>query len=372
MMSDVLIVGGGFAGVWSAAAAARLRGDDDLRITLVAPHEDLVLRPRLHKLDPAWARVPLKRILEPIGVTHVRAEVTGLDVGGSTVTAGGDTIGYDRLVLAAGSRLVRAGLPGARHLFDIDSADGVARLNGHLGDRTGLTVVVIGSGFTGLEIATELAGRGRVVLLERADVVAPELGPGPRPVIAAALAELGVEVRLGVSVRSVTEQGVVLADGESVPADAVVWTAGMRAHSLTEQIAAERDGLGRLRVDRHLRVSGGVFAAGDVAAAMADASNHVVQSCQFATPMGKAAGHNAAADLLGLPLVDFTPDPYVTCLDLGAAGAVFTTGWDRAVALTGQDAKDLKQTILEVIHPPLDDAEEILRQAGQQSNEVTG
>ncbi|MDF5755115.1 FAD-dependent oxidoreductase [Spongiactinospora sp. TRM90649] len=367
-----MIVGGGFAGVWSAAAAARVRGDADLRVTLIAPHDDMVLRPRLHRLDPEWARVPLKRILEPIGVTQVKEEVTGIDVADSTVTAGGRTIRYDRLVLAAGSRLVSAALPGARHMFDIDTTDGVARLNAHLGDRTGFTAVVIGSGFTGLEIATELAARGRVILLERAGVVAPELGPGPRPVIEAALADLGIDVRLGVDVRSVTEQGLVLADGASVPADAVVWTAGMRAHPLTEQIPADRDGLGRLHADRHLRVSDQVFAAGDVAAALADATNQVVQSCQFATPMGKAAGHNAAADLLGLPLVEFTPDPYVTCLDLGAAGAVFTTGWDRTVALTGDQAKDLKQTILEVIHPPVDDAAEILRQSAQQSNEVAG
>ncbi|MEO3798590.1 FAD-dependent oxidoreductase [Nonomuraea sp. B1E8] len=371
-MSEVLIVGGGFAGVWSAAAAARARGDNDLRITLVAPNEDMVLRPRLHKLDPGWSRVALKRVLEPIGVTHLRAEVTDIDVAGSTVTAGGRSIGYDRLVLAAGSRLVRAALPGAEHLFDIDTADGVARLNAHLGDRTGFTAVVIGSGFTGVEIATELAARGRVILLERADVVAPELGPGPRPAITAALAELGVDVRLEASAASVTGRGVVLTDGGEIPADAVIWTAGMRAHPMTEQIPAERDRLGRLAVDHHLRVSGDVFAAGDVAAALADADHHVVQSCQFATPMGKVAGHNAAADLLGLPLVEFAPDPYVTCLDLGAAGAVFTTGWDRAVALTGQQAKELKGTILEVIHPPLDDADEILAQAGRQSNEVAG
>ncbi|MFF5263755.1 hypothetical protein ACFY4C_32910 [Actinomadura viridis] len=116
-----------------------------------------------------------------------------------------------------------------------------------------------------------------------------------------------------------------------------------------------------------------MFAAGDVAAAVADDAGHLgLQSCQFATPMGKAAGHNAAADLLGVPLVDFTPDPYVTCLDLGSAGAVFTTGWDRRVELDGKQGKELKATILDVIHPPLDDAEEILRQAGRQSNGVSG
>ncbi|WP_197011494.1 hypothetical protein [Actinomadura viridis] len=59
-----------------------------------------------------------------------------------------------------------------------------------------------------------------------------------------------------------------------------------------------------------------------------------------------------------MPLVDFTPDPYVTCLDLGSPGAVFTTGRDRQVQLDGAEAKSLKETILDVIHPPLDDAED--------------
>ncbi|MEV4116913.1 FAD-dependent oxidoreductase [Nonomuraea sp. NPDC049695] len=371
-MSEILIVGGGFAGVWSAAAAARLRAGSDLRITLVAPGDDLVLRPRLHRLDADWSRVPLKRFLDPIGVTHLRAEVTGIDTDGRLVDLGHRSITYDRLVLAAGSRLVRAAIPGEEFLYDIDTAEGVSRLASRLRDAENFSAIVVGSGFAGLEIATELADRGKVTLIERAQVVAPDLGPGPRPVIQAALADLAIDVHLGTTVRSADADGVVLADGRQIRADVVIWTAGMQASPLTAQIHAERDRLGRLKVDRHLRVLDDVFAAGDVAAALADPDHQVLQSCQFATPMGKAAGHNAAADLLGLPLVDFAPDPYVTCLDLGVAGAVFTTGWDREVQLTGRQGKELKGTILDVIHPPLDDAEEILRQAGRQSNEVSG
>ncbi|MGP4103916.1 NAD(P)/FAD-dependent oxidoreductase [Nonomuraea sp. KM90] len=369
-MSRVVIVGGGFAGLWSAAAAARVRGESDVDITLVAPNEDLVLRPRLHRLDPDWSLVPLKRFLKPIGVSHVRAAVTEIDTAARHVVAAGQTIEYDRLVLATGSNLVRPTIPGAEYLFDIDTVNGVARLAGRLRDLDRFTAVIVGSGFTGLELATELAARGRVVLIERAGAVGPDLGPGPRPQIESALAELGVEVRLGTSVTEVDQAGAVLADGAHVAADVVVWTGGMRANGLTAQIPVERDALGRLVVDRHLRVLEDVFAAGDVAAGHADPDHHVLQSCQFAVPMGKAAGHNAVADLLGVPLVDFTPDPYVTFLDLGAAGAVFTTGWDRQVQLHGAEGKQLKNIILDVIHPPLDDAVEILRSAGQQSNNV--
>ena len=82
-----------------------------------------------------------------------------------------------------------------------------------------------------------------------------------------------------------------------------------------------------------------------------------------ATPLGKVAGYNAAADLLGLPPRDFTPGPYVTCLDLGGAGGIFTRGWDRRVMASGADGKEIKVRINQAIHPPVDDAEKILAAA---------
>ncbi|WP_221762257.1 FAD-dependent oxidoreductase [Nonomuraea sp. WAC 01424] len=117
-MAHVVIIGGGFAGVWSAAGAAlareRAAGDTDLRITLIAPNDHLVLRPRLYEPEPDLAKVELRRILGPIGVRHLRASVSTIDTDRRTVVADGEEIGYDRLVLAAGSRLVRPhDLPGA-------------------------------------------------------------------------------------------------------------------------------------------------------------------------------------------------------------------------------------------------------------------
>ncbi|MFD0692188.1 NAD(P)/FAD-dependent oxidoreductase [Actinomadura fibrosa] len=363
-MAHVVVVGGGFAGVWSAAAAARVRDTADLRITLVAPGADLVLRPRLYEPDPERAAVPLKGILGPIGVEHVRAQVQEIDVLGRRVVADGSPLAYDRLVLAAGSRLVRPDLPGAERLFDVDTLDGARRLRARLRDRDGFTAVVVGAGYAGLEVATELAGRGRVVLVERAGSVAPELGFGPLPAIEVALDRLGVERRLGATVREVRDGGAVLDDGSLVPADVVVWTAGLEASPLARQVPGERDGLGRLAVDAHLRAHGAVFAAGDVAAARMDGDHWTVQSCQHAVPMGKTAGHNAAADLLGVPLVEFAPAPYVTDIDLGAAGAVYTRGWDRRVALSGAEGKWVKRWLMEVIQPPVDDPAALLGSAG--------
>ncbi|MDP9869008.1 MULTISPECIES: NAD(P)/FAD-dependent oxidoreductase [Streptosporangium] len=367
-MAHVVIIGGGFAGVWSAAGAALAReradGDADLRITLIAPNEHLVLRPRLYEPEPDLAKVELRRILGPIGAGHLRASVSTIDTDRRTLVADGEEIGYDRLVLAAGSRLVRPhDLPGAERLFDIDTLDGARRLTGYLRHREDYTAVVVGAGFTGLEAATALAARGRVLLVDRSQVVAAQLGPGPREEIEAALDELGVERRLGTTVTEVGEGHAVLSDGTKVEADAVVWSVGMRASELTRQICDELDHLGRIPVDRRLRALPEVFAAGDTAAAAFDAEHTVMQACQHATPLGKVAGYNAAADLLGVPLRDFTPGPYVTCLDLGGAGGIFTRGWDRRVMASGTDGKEIKTRINQAIHPPVDDAEKILAAA---------
>jgi len=390
-MSDVLVVGGGFAGVWCAAGVvrtARRAGADatQIRVTLVDAGDDIVIRPRLYETDPERMRVPLDRILGPIGVRRVAATVTGIDTAERRVTAvrrDGTAVEmtYDRLVLAAGSRLVPPPIPGAEHLFDVDTLPTAAVLHAHLqrtaagGGDGPLTAVVVGAGFTGIETATELATRLRVlagdratrlVLVERAPVVGPELGAGPRPEILRALDTAGVEVRLQTSVTSVDETTALLSDGTVVPTRTVVWTGGMQASPLTEQVPGKRDQLGRLLVDEHLEVVDvpGVYAAGDTAAAVAEPGHVVMQSCQHAVPQGKFAGYNVAADLLGLPRVPFSPDPYVTCLDLGAHGAVLTTGWDREVAQTGAAAKDLKRSInAEWIYPPLDDADMIINHA---------
>ena len=369
-MPHAVIIGGGFAGVWSAAGAALARararadGGGDLRITLIAPGGHMVLRPRLYEPEPELATVELGRILDPIGVEHLRAWVSTIDTGRRVVVAGGREVGYDRLVLAAGSELLRPrDLPGARWLFDIDTLDGARRLTDRLRGRDGYRAVVVGAGFVGLEAATALAARGRVLLVDRSQVVGDRLGPGPRAEIESALDKLGVERRLGTTLTEAGDGFAVLSDGTRAEADAVVWCAGIRASGLTAQISDNLDHLGRVPVDRQLRADPGVFAAGDTAAAAFDTGHTVMQACQHATPMGKVAGYNAAADLLGLPPRDFTPGPYVTCLDLGAAGAIFTRGWDRRVMASGPDGAAVKQRINQHIHPPVDDTAEILTAA---------
>lgn len=381
-MKRILIVGAGFAGMWSALSAARLideQGETGVEISLVAPEPHLHIRPRLYEQNAAAMKAPLTEIFGETGVKFIQGTVAQIHTDRNAVDVitadqSASTIHYDRLVLATGSRLFRPQIEGlAEHAFSVDQIDEAAELEAHikaLADQPVTparnTVVVVGGGFTGIETAAEMPARLRaalgkeaqvnVIVVERDAKIGPELGAGPRPVIEEALRDLGVALKLGTSVSSVDANGLTTSDGQRIETQTVIWTAGVRANSLTEQVPAERDSAGRLHVDRNLRVKGvnNIFATGDVAfAATDDGGNHAMMSCQHAMNLGRSAGHNVAADLIGGELIPYSQPKYVTCLDLGPWGAVYTEGWDREVKLVGKEAKQLKTRInTEWIYPP--------------------
>ncbi|WP_434033063.1 NAD(P)/FAD-dependent oxidoreductase [Cupriavidus sp. a3] len=392
MKRRILIVGGGFAGLWTALGAARVvdmqrDAAADVEITLVAPQPELHVRPRLHEAHPARMAVPFLPVLDAVDVRFIEGTVERIHVADHCVdirTADGQTRveGYERLVLTSGSRLFRPPLPGlAEHAFAVDQLHEAVALREHL-ECLALqpdgplrnTLVVVGGGFTGLEVATELPQRlrailgdgvrPRIVIVERADAIGPDLGPGPRPQIMQALDQLGIETRVGAGVVSVDAAGVVTATGERIDAGTVIWTGGMIASGLTAQVSPHLDRQGRMEVTADLRVTGtkDVFGAGDVVRALTDDDGHYsLMSCQHALYMGRFAGHNVAADLLGLPTIAYRQDFYATCLDLGEWGAVYTEGWDRQVKLTHAEGKERKLLInTQWIYPPAADREQAL------------
>jgi NADH:ubiquinone reductase (H+-translocating) len=385
---QILILGGGFAGLWAAAGVVRKLdqegiGPEEVEVTLVNRDAFHSIRVRNYEADLTSVRVPLDEILEPIGVRRVEGDVveirsTEREVNVVGTDAGGPrTLTYDRMVFALGSQLVRPDLPGlVEHGFDVDTYEAAARLGAHLRSLPGrpatpgqFTVLVVGAGLTGVEVATEMPGRlrtilegaresrpGRVILADHAPRVGSDMGEDARPVIEEALRELGIETRVGVSLVSIDGDRATLSTGEVIPAATLIWCAGMRANPLARLFAVGLDPLGRLPVDMFLKVDGlpDVFAAGDVARSLVDETHASVMSCQHSRPMGRYAGHNAAADLLGLPKLPLRIEWYATILDLGPWGAVYTKGWDRAVFATGEEAKRTKQIINgQRIYPPL-------------------
>jgi NADH dehydrogenase len=384
MKQQILIIGAGFGGVWSALSAARLldkHDRNDVEITVLAPQAELRIRPRFYEPNVHNMKAPLNDLFDAVGVKFVQGSAQVIDeqnkqVGYTKVTGEQGHLSYDRLVLAAGSHLMRPPVEGLDHAFDVDTIESATRLEAHIHalkdaptSAARNTVVVAGGGFTGIETATEMPARLRAVLGDNADIrvivvdlapqIAATLGDGIRPSIIEASEHLGIEWIVGTSVASIDAGGVTLANGQRIESSTVIWTVGFRASPLTEQVQGTRDRQGRLHVDQNLKVRGhaDVFATGDVAYAATDElGNFAAMSCQHAIALGRHAGNNVAAELLGVEPIAYSQPKYVTCLDLGAWGAVFTEGWDRQVKLVKHEAKELKTQINSVwIYPPAAD-----------------
>lgn len=367
-MKNIVVIGGGFAGLWSALGAARRLDEEnetDIQVTLINRDEWHGIRVRLYEPDISDARVPLADVLGPAGVELVVGEVTGFDFDARQVRLGDKTLPYDRLVIAAGSQLTRPDIPGlAQHGFSIDVWDDADALDKHLKTLSGnQTVLIIGGGLTGVELACEMPDRlrglgltdGRVILADSLDRIGSNMGPHAVPVIEDALSELGVECRTGISITAIDANGVLLEDGSRIDAATVVWSAGMSANPIAAMAPVTHDKFGRIPVDCNMRVTDldGVYAAGDIAAAPLDGNHHTVMSCQHSRPMGRYAGYNVVGDLLGLDMLDMDINYYVTCLDLGPWGALYTEGWDRQVSASGLSVKKTKMTInRDRIYPP--------------------
>ena len=171
----VVVLGGGFAGLWSAVGAARKLdqiglGPSDVTISLINRDAFHCIRVRNYEHDLSSVRIPLDTVLDPIGVRRVEGEVTAIDTATQTVHVKAaaaselSAVKYDRLVLALGSQLNRPAIPGLVEFgFDVDTYNGAARLNAHLqalpaqpASPGQYTVLVVGAGLTGVEAATEM------------------------------------------------------------------------------------------------------------------------------------------------------------------------------------------------------------------------
>ncbi|POP45212.1 FAD-dependent oxidoreductase [Superficieibacter electus] len=382
MRKHIVILGAGFSGMWSALSAARLvdlHQQEGIDITVIAPQPELRVRPRFYETQVTSLTAPLQPLFNATGVNFIQGTVSDICIENKEVTFHNATnnkqhLHYDRLILATGSNLRHTFVAGVeQHAFNLDQIESAALLEQHI---NGLaqhaqsvarnTIVVCGGGFTGIEMAMELPARLRNILGDEAKtrVVVVERGPVPgarysqalRDVIMQASTELGVEWLVNAQVEQIDAQGITLKDGQRIASKTVIWTVGVQASALTAHIPAPRDAQGRLHVNHRLQVEGyeDIYATGDVAyAATDDKGNHALMTCQHAILLGKFAGNNAAASLLSVEPLPYRQENYVTCLDLGAWGAVYTEGWDQQVKLTRAKAKKLKLSITsELIYPP--------------------
>ncbi|MET0900372.1 MAG: FAD-dependent oxidoreductase [Mycobacterium sp.] len=335
-----VIVGGGLAG---AKAAEALRENDfDGHIVLFAAEDHLPYeRPPLSKEflagkkmlrdftvdNAAWYRdhdVDLR-----LGTT-----VTAVDPSAHTVTLpDDDTVHYDKLVLATGSRPRRPDIPGAdtdgvHYLRDVDNAEA---LNSLL--QQGTSLAVVGAGWIGLEVAAAARDRGvDVTVVESARLpLLAALGPEVAEVFAELHRQHGVDLRLEAEVASVTDHGLTLADGSEVTADTVLVAVG----AAPNVELAERAGLaladGGVQVNASLRTSDAdIFAVGDIAAAHHPVFDTRIRTEHWANALKQPAV--AAAGMLGREATyDELPYFFTDQYDLGMEYVGHSAGATRVV-----------------------------------------
>ncbi|MEU1181722.1 FAD-dependent oxidoreductase [Streptomyces sp. NPDC005820] len=323
--TEVVVIGGGYAGVM---AANRLTSRDDVNVTLINPRPSFVERIRLHQLVAGThdAVVDYRKVLGE-RVRLVVDTVNRIDAPGRALTLeSGATVHYDHLVYAVGSGSADPRVPGAAEFaHPIATLEDARRLRPAVeaaSPKAPLTVV--GAGPTGIETAAELAEQGHTVTLLCGGLLGPYLHARGRRSVAGRLAALGVTVLdgPGTKVTAVTADAVRLADGRELPSEVTVWTAGFGVPDLAARSGLSTDALGRLLTDETLTSVDDphIVAAGDSAA---PSDLPLRMSCQAAIPLGARAADTVLSRIAGERPATLNQAFAGQCISLGRGAGIF-------------------------------------------------
>ncbi|GAB2649314.1 NAD(P)/FAD-dependent oxidoreductase [Nocardia goodfellowii] len=322
---DVVVIGGGYAGVM---AANRLTRRADVTVTLINPRATFVERIRLHQLASGThdAVADYRKVLSE-RVRLVVDTVTRIDAAGRTVLLrDGDALYYDYLVYAVGSGSADSAVPGAaEYAYPVASLEQARRLRAAVDAAPAqAAVTVVGAGPSGIETAAELAEQGRVVTLVCGGVLGSYLHPRGRRSIAKRLTRLGVTVLEGggTEVTGVSADAVRLADGRVLPSALTIWTAGFGVPDLAARSGLSTDAAGRLRTDETLTSLDDerVIAAGD-SAAPSDLPFRM--GCQSAVQTGPQAAETVLSRIAGNKPATIDVGFAGQCISLGRGAGVF-------------------------------------------------
>ena len=334
----VVIVGSGFGGL---SAAGRLAGHP-VEVTVVDRDNYHGFWPLLYQVATAGLGAddiarPIRAIYSAHPNVNVRlGSVAGVDLAERRVLVdGGPDLRYDYLILAAGSSTTDFGIPGvARHCFPLKTIPDAVRLRNHVltaferadaearsgaGQKEEMTIVLVGGGPTGVELAGALSeliahnlasdfrrldvSRAHIVLVEMTDHLLPGFSEESQRRATETLRARGVEVRLNTRLAEVTAEGVCFEDGSQIRTDTVVWTAGVRANPLADTLPGPKGKGGTVAVEPDLSLPGHpeVYAIGDVAAARDGSGDQLPQLAQVAIQGGRRAADNILRRMDGKP-----------------------------------------------------------------------
>jgi NADH dehydrogenase len=302
----ILILGGGYVGMYTALGLQKKLRRDQARITVVDPRSYMTYQPFLPEasagaLEPRHVVVPLRRVLRKCDV--ITGRVTSIAHGDKSVTIepeAGDSyqLEYDILVVALGSIPRTLPIPGladtgigfkqveeaiALRNHVLDRLDIAASTTDEAVRRRALTFVFVGGGFAGAEALGELENMAqyarryypqisakdmRWVLVDAADRILPEVGDEMGVYTVEELSKRGIEIRLKTFLESCVDGHVVLSKGKPFDADTIVWTAGVKANPVLAASDLPLDDRGRVSCTAAMRITGldDAWAAGDNAA----------------------------------------------------------------------------------------------------------
>ena len=365
----VVIVGGGFGGLYTALALAAERQHPP--VLLIEPRDRFVFLPLLYELLSgelrSWEIAPrYDTILAGRGVAWLQDRVTRVDLAARCLhTEAGRRIPWQRLVLATGAATNSFGVPGAeRHTLGFRSLSDVQRLQellAHLAQspRPLQRLAVVGAGPTGVELACKLAdlaaGSAVVELIEQGETLLPRSSAFNREQARLSLQRRDVRLRTHTQVLEVGTDRLLLrrwppgqpeAQNEQISVQGVVWTAGQRCRPPQLEPPAASDGQGRLLCEPDLRLRGHpqVFVVGDLAAVPsgepAAGEACLPTSAQVAFQQAPVLAANLIHSLRGEPLDPFRWNDLGEMLSLGRGEATLTGA---GLTLAGPAAYQLRR-----------------------------
>ncbi|APC36729.1 NAD(P)/FAD-dependent oxidoreductase [Nocardiopsis dassonvillei] len=359
----IVVVGAGFGGLHTLRHLERRIPAGAADIALVAPHDYMLYSPLLPQvasglLTPQSVAMSVHRLTRQ--TRFVPGHAVGVDPGDRVVVVRRPTgelapVRYDRLVLAPGGVTRAFDIPGlAEHAYGAKTLAEAVLLRDHVLAQLELAndsrdpaereercrFVVVGGGYTGVETAAslmrlcqeaakrypDLRSVIRWHLVDIAPKVLPELGDRLGRKALDLLRSIGVEVKLKVSVREVTDDKVVLTDGRALPCRTLIWTAGVSPSPLMATLDKPTQ-KGRLEVGADLRVPGldDVFAVGDAAAVpnlSHEDSDYCPPTAQYATRQAATVADNVVSSILGRPMKEFRHRDMGLVVDLSGNDAL--------------------------------------------------
>ncbi|MCR4401299.1 MAG: FAD-dependent oxidoreductase [Firmicutes bacterium] len=349
----VVILGGGYGGIHAAQTLDRLLGRDEAEITLIDKNDHHTLLTELHEVAGARVnedsvRIPFSDIFRRSKVRVVKDTVTGIDLNKKVLRSETAEYPYDYLVLACGSEPEFYGIPGmAENAFTLWSLEDARKIKAQVramfelavAERDPikrqelLTFVVGGGGFTGVEMAGELAEwvpelcrefglspfSVTVYVIEALPRILPTLADNLAARAARAMRAKGITVLTDSPIVEVGRDEITLKSGTKIRTRTVIWTGGVRTTSFLRDKGFDCKKRGRLTVNEYLQVVGhdDVYAVGDNCF-FADENGELPALVESALQGGACAARNIAADIKGTPKRRFRPRLHGVMVSVGS------------------------------------------------------